>query len=73
MKRFISLALLSLALSGCAQTPEQAAAYRQFGMMMLAGQAQQAEQCDSISLPPMASLGCKNVCINGRWAEVCGK
>ncbi len=30
-----------------------------------------AGQCSSIDIDPMASLGCKNVCINGRWAEVC--
>ncbi|MAM34958.1 MAG: hypothetical protein CMH28_07785 [Micavibrio sp.] len=32
----------------------------------------QARQCSSIDIAPMASLGCKNVCINGNWAEVCG-
>lgn len=29
-------------------------------------------QCSSLSIAPMASLGCKNLCINGSWAEICG-
>jgi len=29
-------------------------------------------QCSSMSLAPLANVGCKYVCINGQWAEVCG-
>lgn len=28
-------------------------------------------ECTAISIAPIASPGCKNVCINGAWAEVC--
>lgn len=35
-------------------------------------QSMQAQQCDALDIAPMASLGCKNICINGRWSEVCG-
>lgn len=31
----------------------------------------QAGECNSISIAPIASPGCKSVCINGHWAEVC--
>lgn len=34
-------------------------------------QAVQAQQCDAIDIAPIASPGCKNICINGQWAEVC--
>lgn len=44
MKKIIISAACALVLSGCAQTPEQAAAYRQFGMQMLAAQAQAQNQ-----------------------------
>ena len=30
-----------------------------------------SNQCSSLSIPPIATVGCKNVCINGQWAEVC--
>ncbi len=29
-------------------------------------------QCSALSIPPMASIGCKNVCLDGKWAEICG-
>lgn len=29
-------------------------------------------KCSSISIAPIASVGCKNICINGTWSEVCG-
>ncbi len=31
----------------------------------------EAGECGSISIAPIASPGCKNICINGRWSEVC--
>lgn len=27
--------------------------------------------CSSISIPPIPSIGCKSVCIDGRWSQVC--
>lgn len=29
--------------------------------------------CRALDIAPMASLGCQNVCIDGRWSEVCGR
>lgn len=44
MKNLIVIITLILPLSSCAQTPEQAAAYRQFGMQMLSQQYAQPQQ-----------------------------
>ena len=43
MKHCAFIVVLGFALSSCAQTPEQAAAYRQFGMQMLGASAAQAQ------------------------------
>jgi len=37
----------AVSLSACAQTPQEAAAYRQFGMQMLAAQAQADAQAEA--------------------------
>ena len=29
------------------------------------------KSCSSLSIKPIASIGCSNVCINGQWAEIC--
>jgi hypothetical protein len=43
------------------------------GMQNLSAQSQpQNQQCTSLSISPIASVGCQYSCINGRWAEVCG-
>lgn len=34
-------------------------------------QATQRSTCNAVSIPPIATAGCKSVCINGTWAEVC--
>ena len=47
-------------------------AWQNMSQQLLQLDQQQKAQCGSIDIPPMASLGCKNVCINGAWAEVCG-
>ncbi|MBK7362125.1 MAG: hypothetical protein IPJ01_07470 [Micavibrio sp.] len=50
---------------------EYAAGMRQVSQQLNQQQAIKAQQCGSIDIPPMASIGCKNICINGSWAEVC--
>ncbi len=51
---------------------EYSAGMRQVSQQLNQQQAIKAQQCGSIDIPPMASIGCKNICINGSWAEVCG-
>lgn len=57
---------------------ENAQAWRDYGrqLQQFSSQMQQSSgtggECGSISIAPIASPGCKNVCINGHWAEVCG-
>lgn len=53
--KFILLGFLLL-LTACAQTPEESAAYREFGMKMLAqSQAQQQAQMQAMPMPRQTS------------------
>lgn len=46
--------------------------YFQTGAQILANQNKQsAGECSSVSIPPIATAGCRSVCINGQWSEVC--
>jgi starvation-inducible outer membrane lipoprotein len=51
MKQCVLIVMGAFALSSCAQTPEEAAAYRQFGMQMLSAQAQANAQAMSEPMP----------------------
>jgi len=53
---------------------QNAAAWQNVSNQLNAMQQQEnarRNQCSSISLAPLAKPGCKNMCINGNWAEVC--
>ncbi|MBI1246877.1 hypothetical protein GC197_03405 [bacterium] len=56
-----------------AQAQQAAAWQRTFENLQQLESQQRASdmQCGSVSIAPIATAGCKNVCINGRWAEVC--
>ena len=56
--KFVLLIGCVLQLGACAQTPEQAAAYRQFGMQMLAAQQQANNQAMAYQAP---SYTCQNI------------
>lgn len=47
----------SLVLTGCARTPEEAAAYRQFGMQMLGASAAQSQASSYSPLPCVFNPG----------------
>jgi hypothetical protein len=58
---------------------QNAQAWQNFGQQLQRASQQMSNQnsmrggqCGAVDIPPMASIGCKNVCINGQWSEVCG-
>lgn len=80
MNRFFFFALFILVtVTGCAgnyqHVPRQKSPSQkmwELGQVLLEQDRAMSLQCSSVDIAPLAPPGCKNVCINGRWAEVCG-
>lgn len=76
MKAYFLLPL-SLVISSCAGSASQNDYYNSLSYKMLqAGRILNAQSsppltCSSLDIRPIASPGCRYVCINGQWAEVC--